>query len=126
MIPMTDVVFVSVEQTFDESMTIPELEERASWAWGTTVQAVKDADRVVAVKSQRPVAAWVLRGAYPTASYTYSKGNGDERPRIALDLGDPLPILPAYGEVPNMRRGIRVIDLDVQPLPHDRPLPSGL
>jgi hypothetical protein len=41
------------------------------------------------------MAAWRLRGAYPTDE-TYLVSGGATRPRIALSLGEPLPVLSEY------------------------------
>ena len=64
--------------------------------------------------------AWDVRGAY-ASDETYTVSSGDERPRVALALGEPLPILPAYHRHDLvMRRGVAVIDIDVPALPSER------
>jgi hypothetical protein len=66
-----------------------------------TVAKAAACDRVIAVKSGLPVAAWRIRNAFPTDE-TYPITGGD-RPRVGLSLGDPLPILPEYPEVAALR-----------------------
>ena len=117
---MTHVAFVSVRNSFRPEMTLPQLAVWVERAWATTVAQAGSADRVVAVVNGEPIAAWRVRGAYPTDE-TYDLSNGDTRPRIGLSLGDPLPILPEYQPVPVLRRGINVVDLNVAPLPPERP-----
>lgn len=113
---MQSVLFVSVAQTFDETCSLPELEPWVERAWPLTVAKAATCDRVVAVFRNEPVGAWRLRGAFPTDE-TYIVSQGSPRPRIGLALGDPLPILSAYRDVPPLRRGVCVAQRDVEPLP---------
>jgi hypothetical protein len=109
------VLFVSVNQTFEPGMSLAALEPRVAQAWAITVAKAASCDRVVAVYEATAVAAWRLRGAYPTAE-TYSTTGGD-RARIALSLGEPLPVLPEYHTAPILRRGSATAELDdVAPL----------
>jgi hypothetical protein len=72
----------------------------------------------VAVYAQAPVAAWRIRDAFPTdESYTTP---GGPRPRVGLSLGDPLPLLSAYGAVPALRHGSATVTLDVPLLGPER------
>jgi hypothetical protein len=89
-----------------------------------TVAKAVSCDRVVAVFRGEPVGAWRLRGAFPTDE-TYVVSQGGTRPRIGLALGDPLPILSAYRDVPALRRGVCVAKRDVQPLPQEHIQPPG-
>jgi hypothetical protein len=116
---MQSVLFVSVAQTFDETGTLAELEPWVERAWPLTVSKAASCDRVVAVFCGEPVGAWRLRGAFPTDE-TYVVSRGETRPRIGLALGDPLPILPAYRDVPALRRGVCVKECDVLRLPKER------
>lgn len=113
------VLFVSVARSFDSSFTLAQLEPWVSSAWATTVAKAEACDRIIAVADNQPVGAWRVRGAYPTDE-SFRLSNGDERPRVGLSLGDPLPILPEYLDVPLMRRGVRDIELDVDPLTSER------
>ncbi len=109
------VLFVSVKATFKPSYSIAELEACVERAWAISVAKAAACDRVVAVFEGEPVAAWRLRGAFATDE-TYNLSNGDTRPRVALSLGDPLPILSAYRPVPILRRGAWAEERPVEPL----------
>lgn len=111
------VLFVSVNKSFNEGMSLTELEPWVASAWSMTVARASRCDRVVAVYEQSPVGAWRLRGAYPTKE-TYQLSNGDRRFRIGLALGEPLPVLRQYETaLPLMRRGVMLVeDVDVEPL----------
>ena len=111
----TRVLFVSVNQTFTPGMTLADLEPKVAQAWAITVAKATSCDRVVAIYQSTAVAAWRLRGAYPTAE-TYATTGGD-RFRVALSLGDPLPVLPQYNDAPALRRGSATAEVDVPPLP---------
>lgn len=108
------VLFVSVNASFNSSYSIAELESCVERAWAISVAKAAACDRVVAVFEGEPVAAWRLRGAFATDEI-YNLSNGDTRPRVALSLGDPLPILSAYRDVPVLRRGARVEERPVDP-----------
>lgn len=118
---MSNVMFVSVRQTFDETMRLTELEPWVARAWALSVAKAQTVDRVVALVEGYAVAAWQVRGAY-AADETYSVSSGDERPRVALAAGEALPILPVYHQ-PDlvMRRGVAILDLDVPDLRNERP-----
>ncbi len=113
------VLFVSLNQTFDPAASIPEIEPWAERAWALTVTKASSCDRVVAVFQGLPVAAWRLRGAFATDE-TYLLSDGSARPRVGLSLGDPLPIQKSYLDVPALRRGVAVVELDVEPLAQER------
>lgn len=115
------VLFVSVNRSMNESMSLTELEPWVASAWSTTVARAARCDRVVAMFEGSPVAAWRIRGAYPTEE-TYQLSNGDRRFRIGLALGDALPVLEKYMDAaPPMRRGVMLVaDVDVEPLPGER------
>ena len=68
---------------------------------------------MVAVFRARPVAAWRLRGAF------YRGYTRDGQRRCALSLGDPLPLLPEYDQIPGLRSGAAIRDLPVDPLPDE-------
>jgi len=100
-------------------MRLDQLEPWVARAWAISVAKAASADRVVALVEGRAIAAWELRGAYP-ASETYTVATGDSRPRVALALGSPLPVLPEYDQALNMRRGVAVVEVDVPLLPDER------
>jgi hypothetical protein len=111
-------LFVSLNQSYDPAASIPEIEPSVERAWPLTVAKASSCDRVVAVFEGLPIAAWRLRGAFATdETYIVS---GSPRPRVGLSLGDPLPILRSYLEVPPLRRGVAVVPLDVEPLASER------
>lgn len=112
----THVLFVSVNESFKQSMTLAEVEVCAQRAWAITAAKAMTCDRVVAVCQNEPIAAWRLRGAY-ASDETYHNG---ERVRVALSLGPALPILPAYAAIPALRRGVATAELPVPPLPAER------
>ena len=117
---MATVMFVSVRQTFQDDMRLHDLEPWVAKAWALSVAKAQTADRVVALFEGAAIGAWDLRGAY-ASDETYTLSSGDVRPRVALALGEPLPVLPAYHRADlNMRRGVAVIDLDVRDLPSER------
>ena len=114
-------LFVSVAQTFRPWMTLPDLEPWVERAWAITVAKVMGCDRVVAVYEGQPVAAWLVRGAYPSPNEVYSLSDGSTRPRTCLSLGDPVPIRPEMFAVPPMRRGVSVSETGVaEPLRVER------
>ena len=114
---MTQVLFVSVNLSFDPKFSLSDLAPWVARAWaGMTPTKAETCDRVIAVREGWPVAAWRLRGAY-YCEETWANGNNR---RIALSLGEPLPILPEYLKPPSLRRGIATADLDVAPLPSER------
>jgi hypothetical protein len=114
------VLFVSVNKSFHDWFTVPELEVWAERAWAITASKAADCERVVAVFEREPVAAWRLRGAFAT-NETYASSDGSSRYRTGLALGDPLPVLPAYRTgIPQLRRGVAVATLELTPLPPER------
>lgn len=116
-----NVLFVSVQQSYEPTFSIAELERWVFEAWPISAAKAATCDRVVAIYSGLPVAAWRVRGAYSSPTATYIVAGGQTRPRATLSLGDPLPIHPAYvGNVPALRRGCAVTALDVEPLEKER------
>jgi hypothetical protein len=114
---VTEVLFVSVNQSFDPKFTLSDLAPWVARAWaGMTPTKAEICDRVIAVCEGWPVAAWRLRGAYYCED---TWANGKNR-RIALSIGEPLPVLAQYLKPLSMRRGITTADLDVAPLPSER------
>ncbi len=113
-----NVLFVSVNRSFNPSFSLRELEPWVERAWCLTVAKAGACDRVVAVREGAPLAAWRIRGAFATDE-NYEVG-GTTRARVGLSLGDPLPILPAYGAVPSLRHGVATAECAVDPLPEER------
>lgn len=103
-------------------MTLTGLEPWVERAWAISVAKASSCDRVIAVLDGRPVAAWRLRGAFPSADETYAMNDGSTRPRACLALGDPLPLLPEYlkREIPALRRGVATDTWPVAPLAADQ------
>ncbi|MER7983357.1 hypothetical protein [Streptomyces sp. NPDC095817] len=113
-------LFVSVNKSFRDTFDLKQLEVWVERAWPITVSKASECERVVAVKDGEPVAAWRLRGAFPTDE-TYAVSDGSSRDRTGLALGEALPILPAYRSgLPHLRRGVAVASLDLIPLPAER------
>jgi hypothetical protein len=83
------VLFVSVNQSFNPTFSLAELEPWVERAWAKASAC----DRVVAVYDQVPVGCWRIRGVFATTE-TFET-TGGPRPRIGLSLGEPLPIVPA-------------------------------
>ena len=100
------VMFVSVNQTYDRSMTMSQLARCAEKAWAVSLPKARQCSRVVAVKEGRPLASWELHGAYPTEEMYETTGGA--RARIGLVLGDPVPLLPEYFDTPPLRHGVAV------------------
>lgn len=101
---MTNIVYVSVNQSFVTGMTADELAEHAHAAWPLSLAKGSETEVLVAVIGGQPLMAWKVLGAYVTDD-TYET-NGGSRPRIAFALGSPIPIDPAWHEVPALRRGV--------------------
>lgn len=117
---MADVLFVSVNQSFNSDMLLSELEVWAASAWATTVARAGGCDRLVAMYEGFPTGAWRIRGAFPTES-TYKLGNGDRRFRVGVALGDPLPVMREYFDhAPVLRRGVAVSTIPVDSLAPER------
>lgn len=117
------VLYVSVAQSFRPWMTLAQLEPFVERAWAITVGKVSTCDRAIAAVNGRPVAAWRLRGAFPSPDETYTVADGSTRPRTCLALGEPLPLLPESVDraVPALRRGVAVQLWDgVEPLDPDQ------
>lgn len=113
------VLFVSVNQTFHPGFTLSQLEPWVERAWAMTVAKASACDRVVAVYAGNPVACWRIRSAFPTDE-TYET-TGGPRPRVGLSLGEPLPILQEYLDVPVLRRGSATVVIDgIAPLALER------
>jgi hypothetical protein len=103
------VVFVSVNQSYDESMTMSQLARCAEKAWPISLPNARSCHRLVAVKDSLPLASWELHGAHPTDEMYDTTGG--PRARVGLVLGDPVPLMPAYFSTPPLRRGVAVVDL---------------
>ena len=117
---MTTVMFVSVRQTFEPTMRLHDLEPWVARAWAISVAKAQRVERVVALIEGFAHGAWEVRGAY-AAEETYMVSSGDTRPRVALALGAPLPVLPAYHRNDLvMRRGVAVLDLDLPEIAEER------
>ncbi len=111
-----NVLFVSVNKSYRSWMSLADLEVCVERAWAVSVAKALGCDRVVAVREGASLACWRLRGAFATDE-TYLMNDGSTRPRIGLSLGDPMPVLPAYQVNPSLRRGVAVVECDVEPLP---------
>lgn len=114
---MQKVLYVSVKKSFHPEFTLNQLAPWVERAWAKLTPAkAQECDRVIAVYEGSPVAAWRVRGAF-YVDETW----GDGYPRVALSLGDPLPILDAYYSPPMLRSGWAVRPHpDVDPLPPER------
>ncbi|MGW5223121.1 hypothetical protein ACWEQA_35170 [Nocardia sp. NPDC004085] len=116
-----NVLFVSVNQSYEPTFTLADLEKWVFEAWPISAAKAATCDRVVAIYSKLPVAAWRVRGAYSSSTSTYTVAGGQTRPRAVLSLGDPLPIRQEYiDKQPALRRGCAVEALDVEPLEKER------
>jgi len=117
---MANLLFVSVNQSFDPTFTLVQLAPWVERAWALTPTSAGQCDRVIPVFKGAAVAAWRLRGAYYLDDYLTADG----RHRIALSLGDPLPVLPEYQEIAStvsLRNGARVVQReDIAPMPPER------
>lgn len=113
-----NVLFVSVNRSFDPRFTLSQLEPWVDRAWAMTVAKAASCDRVVAVAFNSPVACWRIRNAFPS-KHTYQT-TGGERPRVELSLGEPLPVLPEFREIPSLRHGAAVVALDIDALEPER------
>jgi len=91
---MTSIFFVSVNQSFKSNESLFVLEPFVERAWPISLEKAAACDRVVALYKTQPVAAWRIRGAFESP-WTYGVGKAT-RPRVALSLGDPLPVIEAY------------------------------
>lgn len=116
---MQKVLFVSVNQSFDPAMSNADLEPWVERAWAISVRKAESVDRVVAVMAGEPLCAWRVLGAFATAE-TYLVSPGDTRQRVGLSLGETLPVLRAYRDVPALRHGVAVREIDCPPLPEVR------
>ena len=113
------ILFVSVNRSFDDdgsTFTLARLAECVRGDWALSASKAGQADVVVAVWRAEPIAAWSLVGAYPALSPSDEERVPDKGPwslstsppRCRLSLGEPLPVLPRYRNVPNMRRGVAI------------------
>ena len=108
---MADLLFVSVNKSLKPTFTLMELAAYVERAWVLTPAKASQCDRVIPVFAGSAVAAWRLRGAYYLDDYTW----GDGHRRIALSLGEPLPVLPQYQELAAtvvLRRGAATVQRD--------------
>lgn len=107
---MAQILFVSVNRSFNEGMDLAQLEACAAEAWDVTVSQASACDRVVAVFNNGdgavPVGAWRLRGAFASEKIPQPGHH-----RTGLALGEPLPVLAAYRELPSLRRGVGTREL---------------
>lgn len=114
---MERVLFVSVSHTFRHDDTLNDLAPWVARAWAQLTPAkAETCGRVVAVFQGEPVGAWRLRGAY----YAAETWGNDGKRRVALSLGDPLPVLREYHNPPELRRGWADEARDVPPLRPER------
>lgn len=101
---MANITYVSVNKSYDRSMTADDLAQHAHAAWPISLAKAESTDVLVAVLDAQPLMAWRVLGAY-ASNETYET-NGGPRPRIAFALGSAIPIAPEWHEVPSLRRGI--------------------
>lgn len=103
-------LFVSVNNSFHPGMSLAELQDCMAGNYDVSVPKAGACDVVVAMWNNgdagpaEPVGACRLRGAY-TSTEAPEPGHY----RTALDLGDALPVLPAYRNPPVLRRGVAVV-----------------
>jgi hypothetical protein len=102
------VLFVSVNQSYETSMSMSQLARCAERAWPITRAKAGSCDQLVAGFHELPVGAWWAHGAYLTDE-TYSTTGGD-RSRVGVVLGDVVPIRPEFHTSPALRRGVAVVD----------------
>lgn len=91
---MSNVLFVSVAQSYQPGMTAEELVKVAQRAWAVSERRGHEMTHLVAVYEGRPLMAWTVLDAYKTDE-TY-KTSGSERPRIGFALGSAVPIEPGW------------------------------
>lgn len=91
---MSNVLFVSVAQSYEPGMTTDDLVKVAQRAWAITETRGHEMTHLVAVFEGHPLMAWTVLDAYKTDE-TY-KTSGSERPRIGFSLGSPVPVEPAW------------------------------
>lgn len=91
---MSNVLFVSVAQSYERGMSAEQLMKVAQKAWAISERRGHEMTHLVAVFEGRPLMAWQILDAYPT-NETY-RTSGSERPRIGFALGTPVPIEPAW------------------------------
>ena len=119
---MAGLLFVSVKKSFDPTFTLAQLAPYVERAWAQlTPTEAQQCDRVITVFEGFAMAAWRLRGAYYLDDYFWDNG---KKHRVALSLGDPLPVLPQYQEIAStlsLRRGVKPVQReDIAPLPPER------
>lgn len=117
---MAGLLFVSVNKSLKPTFTLAQLASWVERAWVLTPAKASQCDRVIPVFAGSAVAAWRLRGAYYLDEYTW----GDGHRRIALSLGEPLPVLPRYQDLAAtavLRRGAATVQCDdIESLPPER------
>lgn len=101
---MTNLVYVSVNQSYLPGMNADQLAGNAHAAWPISLIKATETEVLVAVFDGRPLMAWPVLGAY-VSEETYDT-NGGPRSRIAFAFGAPVPIDPSWHEVPPLRRGV--------------------
>lgn len=119
----SSILFVSVRSSFRPWMTLPQLEPWVERAWAISAAKASTCDRVIAVLEGQLLAAWRLRGAFPSPDETYPVTGGGTSPRTCLALGDPLPLLREYmdRQLPALRRGVATAEWDdMEPLTPDQ------
>lgn len=101
-------IYVSVANSFRPGMTISEVADIAYGNWARNLDPVRDVKRLVAVYEGKPIAAWQVRGAYHVGeTWTHS---GQQKPRVAFSLGEPLPITSDIATLPWPMRMGSVLD----------------
>lgn len=101
---MSAVVFVSVNQSYEPSMSATALARVAHAAWPLTLANGKRMEHLVAAYEGHALMAWPILDVY-LSDETYVTTGGD-RPRIAFALGAPEPVRPEWQDIPTLRRGV--------------------
>ena len=99
-------IYVSVNQSYEPGDSADRLAEAAHADWAISMASAAGVAHLVAVYEGDCLMAWPVVGAYESG-HTYSTNSGD-RARIAFALGSPIPIRPAWHDVPTLRRGCAI------------------
>lgn len=103
------VMYVSVNNSYEDGGSMTELARAAHGNWPRTLSSAQEVDTVVAVKNGKPLGAWEVVGVFRSED-TYTTPGG-ERPRIAFAFGESVPLDPELHEVPaEFRRGCAIAD----------------
>lgn len=103
------VMYVSVNDSYDEGGTMNEVTRAAFGDWPRTLASAQEVDIVVAVKQRHAIAAWEVLDAFRTESNYITPGG--ERPRVAFAFGQNVPLDPVLHEVPvEFRRGCAIAE----------------